>query len=117
MSNDWWSKKMGVPTPKQQPVQQYVQQPMQQPMQQQPLYAPSQQAVAFTPRCPNCSSVNYVGSMESRPRCYDCGYPIQQSGTGTPGIRNPNTASGPVEPAKQINTQNNFNPQTIIGHI
>ena len=108
---------MGAPTPQQQPVQISVQTQTQQPTQQQPSYPQTQRASAPTPRCPSCSSANYVGSAETRARCYDCGYPIQQSGTGTPGIRNPNTASGPVEPAKQINTQNNFNPQTIIGHI
>ena len=117
MSNDWWQKKMGAPTPQQQPVQMPAQTQTQQPTQQQPSYPQTQKASAPTPRCPSCSSANYVGSAETRARCYDCGYPIQQSGTGTPGIRNPNTASGPVEPAKQINTQNNFNPQTIIGHI
>jgi hypothetical protein len=50
-----------------------------------------------------------------RARCYDCGYPITQSGTGMPGVKVP--VEGGVQAAKQISTANNFNPQGIIGKI
>lgn len=140
MSNSWWADKLGngqpqtpryvPPTPPAQPVQPGYTQPYQgvtpntayPPVTQQPYIDPSLEghklpASAMAPsRCPNCSSGNY-GKMtpETAPRCYDCGYPLQQSGSGMPGVRVP--TNGNTEAAKQVSTANNFNPQTIVDRI
>jgi hypothetical protein len=54
---------------------------------------------------------------EARARCYDCGYPIQQSGSGVGrGIQSGQPSGGPAAPARQVAT-GGFNPTTIIGHI
>jgi hypothetical protein len=49
-------------------------------------------------------------------RCYDCGYNPrfgQQSGaSGLPAGR-----SGPSSPARQVSTENNYQPTTVIGRI
>jgi len=140
MSNSWWADKLGnnqpqtprytPQTPPVQPVQPGYAQPYQgvtpntsyPPVTEQPYVDPALAgrrlpASATSPsRCPNCSSGNY-GKMtaETAPRCYDCGYPIQQSGSGTPGVRIP--SNGTVEATKQVSTSNNFNPGTFIGKI
>jgi hypothetical protein len=144
MSN-WWADKLGTPRqPQQQPQQPRLpeqQVPVVQPgmTPQYPGYTPNQgyppvtQQPTYNPelaghtlpasatdasRCPNCSSGNY-GKMPSMPeakaRCYDCGYPIQQSGSGMPGVRVP--TNGNTQAAKQLSTQNNFNPGTIVDRI
>jgi hypothetical protein len=138
MSSSWWADKLGAPKqtqprlPEQQvPVVQpgitpqypgYTPNQGYPPVTQQPPYNPdlaghTLPASSMNPgRCPNCSSGNY-GKMtpETAPRCYDCGYPIQQSGSGMPGVRLP--SNGATQAAKQISTANNFNPGTIVDRI
>jgi len=131
MSNSWWADKLGNgQAPTQRPAAP-VQPTYAQPVQQNPSYPPqtSQQFVnpelaghrlpasASSGSCPNCGSGNYGGTAETKARCYDCGYPIQQSGSGTPGVRIPNAGSGAVEAARQLNTGNNYNPGQIIDRI
>lgn len=139
MSN-WWADKLGTPRqPQQQPRLPEQQVPVTNPgvTPQYPGYTPNQgyppvtQQPPYNPelvgrtlpasavnasRCPNCSSGNY-GKMtaETAARCYDCGYPIQQSGSGMPGVRIP--TNGNTEAAKQVSTANNFNPGTIVDRI
>lgn len=121
MSNNWWANKLGAPAQPVQPSQTYI------PMPSAPVYAapaaqplqiPNLPESAYSGKCPNCGSGNY-GKMatapEAKARCYDCGYPITQSGSGSPGIKVP--TGGAVVAAKQLNTQNNFNPQTIVDRI
>ncbi len=122
MSNSWWANKLGTqqPAPAQRPAQPYVpQQPYVPPQNMYPSQIgtpPVQPQMPVTQRCPNCASGNYGGSTpETRPRCYDCGYPITQSGTGMPGVRVP--SNGATEAAKQLNTGNNFNPGVIVDRI
>lgn len=125
MTNSWWANKLGG----QQPAPQYtppqtppVSYPAQSyPQQQPPVVNPElqghriPQSATSSERCPNCASGNYGRSTpESRARCYDCGYPIQQSGSGVPGVRVP--TEGPVQAAKQIST-GGWNPTTIIGKV
>jgi hypothetical protein len=122
MSNaDWFAKKLGVqPVPQQQVIQPTYVPQQQAPYQlQQPSYPVAAPAVPMADRCPGCGSGNYVGgaTAESRKRCYDCGYPITQSGSGMgKGITSGPQASGPAQPSKQVQA-GGFNPQTIIGHI
>ena len=131
MSNSWWADKLGNgqapaqrPAAPAQPI--YTQQPVNPgyPAQtpQQPYVNPELAGRRLPPsassgNCPNCGSGNYGGTAETKPRCYDCGYPIQQSGSGTPGVRIPNAGSGAVAAAKQLNTGNNYNPGQIIDRI
>ena len=124
MSNaDWFARKLTqqpVPQQQQQPAPVYAAPPPAQYAQpQQPQNPPSQQMTPQAERCPGCGSGNYGGATpESRKRCYDCGYPIQQSGSGvgTGIIGSGGQASGPATPAVQVQT-GGWNPQTIIGHI
>lgn len=120
MTSNWWANKLGQPQPPSTPITyQPSAAPMtpavpQAPIAQQPSRLPA--SATSVSRCPGCGSGNYGGATpESRPRCYDCGYPITQSGTGMPGVTAP--TGGPVQKAKQISTANNFNPTTIIGKI
>ena len=118
MSNSWWADKLGT-TPAARPAAP-IYQPPAAPYQAPPAPAvqqPRLPASATAPRCPNCASGNYVGTMETKSRCYDCGYPVQQSGSGTPGVRLPTAPGGTVQQAKQLNTANNFNPNVIIDKI
>lgn len=121
---NWWANKLGAPTP-QQPAPMYqppqpavvVPAPVQQPpMQPQPQLPPS----ATASRCPGCGSGNYVGgnaeSPGARSRCYDCGYPITQSGSGVKGINQGQASAGPAQATKQVAT-GGWNPTTIIGKI
>ena len=118
MSN-WWANKVGAaqqPVPQVQPRQPVPQQ-FQQPSLPQN-YPPVQQQAPMGERCPGCGSGNYGGATpEARKRCYDCGYPIQQSGTGVgKGVVGGQAGGGPATPARQVATSG-YNPQTIIGHI
>ena len=127
-SNDWWSKKLGGqstpsypatgPSPYSQP---YIPRPIDN---SQPVVydAPNDRLVAKAPssretdRCPGCYSSNYFAPQgTSKKRCYDCGYPIIQSGSGA-GMPSGN-GGGPVLPARQVSTSNNYNPSNIIGKI
>lgn len=115
-SSSWWAQKLGTPTPPSTPP---YQQPSQQPVlpvqqQQQPVYQPSRVPQRSNSNCPGCGSGNY-GQMtpETRARCYDCGYPLVQQGSGmTVG----QGSSGPTRAARQA-AGGGFNPGTIIDRI
>ena len=114
-NSNWWASKLGTPsTPPAAPsstppqiVQQIVQQTVQPPTPQIPQVAPVES-------CPNCRSGNY-GKMtaETRARCYDCGYPIVQQGSG---IGSTGSSKGPAQAARQA-TGSGFNPGTIVGKL
>lgn len=123
MSSNWWANKLGQP-------QQTTRQEMPLPPSQKPMApapppsSPAYQqqgarptASASASRCPGCGSGNY-GSIEgTKARCYDCGYPIVQSGSGMgKGISGGPQASGPAQPAVQVAT-GGWNPTTIIGKL
>lgn len=112
--SDWWSKKLGNPQqPQPRPV---LQQPQPQYQSTQPQYPPSE-SIKMSPRCPGCGSSNYMGVENTRPRCYDCGYPITQSGSGSgTGIIGAKAEGGPAQPAKQVDS-GGWNPQGIIGKL
>lgn len=118
---DWWAKKLGTPqVPQGRPDVSPPMPPSQVPMApmpafQQPQTSKAQSANQVT-TCPDCGSGNYFAIQNAAPRCYDCGYPVQQSGS-----RYGNLAGAHVEgAAKQAtgnDTTSNWNPQGIIGRI
>jgi len=121
MSNQsWWANKLAGQSAPQQPAQPpYVApQPATYVQPQQPQYPPSQQRTPQAERCPGCGSNNYGGATpESRKRCYDCGYPIVQSGSGMGrGIVSGQQTAGAPQPARQV-ANGGWNPTTIIGKI
>lgn len=122
MSNNWWANKLGAPAPQtpSTPPQSPVYQPAN-PLPVQQSYPQSYQSAPITPpadRCPGCGSSNYGGATpEARKRCYDCGYPITQSGSGMGrGVMGQNGSGGTPQPAKQVQS-GGWNPTTIVDRI
>lgn len=76
-----------------------------------PVVVPVQQkTVDF---CPSCGSENYMSpSANISKRCYDCGYPVSQSGTGVSGT----STEGTVKKAVQVDTPG-YSPGSIVGRI
>ncbi|CAB4128640.1 hypothetical protein UFOVP111_52 [uncultured Caudovirales phage] len=126
MSNaDWWAQKLNGtqnqgqqfrpdPTPPMPPSQQPMT-PM--PTIQQPSPAGRAQSAQQTQSCPECGSNNYMSpDARTATRCFDCGYPVNQSGS-----RYGNLSSARVEGTAKAATgndvTNNWNPQGIIGHL
>ena len=121
MSNsDWWAKKLQgqVPMPRQD-----ISPPM--PMSQQPmtLYTPPQPqpnlrigSASQVNSCPDCNSNNYMSVSNAAPRCYDCGYPLSQSGSKFGSLTGAKV-EGSAKSARGNDTQSNWNPQGIIGRI
>jgi hypothetical protein len=128
MSNaNWWANKLGQ-QPGQQPGQQQRPTNMPMPPSQQPMtpYAPPQQqmnpvlskaqSANQTQLCPTCSSSNYMSVAGAKIRCYDCGYPLEQSGSKYGSLTGAKV-EGSAKSAKGNDVVNNFNPQQIIGRI
>ena len=131
MSNDWWSKKLsGNPTPASTPNLPPVRHvpegtvtatPVAYDQNQDQLVTKAKTA-GMNSKCPECNSGNYmkIGTQTNQGgqfdvyRCYDCGYPKTQSGSGG-GL--PSDSTGPATPAKQAHKGNNFNPNIIIDRI
>lgn len=122
---DWWANKLAQTQPQApaqtgRPMNLPAMPPSQQPMQAMPTFQTQQteraQSAKQTATCPDCGSVNYMAVANAAPRCYDCGYPIAQSGS-----RYGNLAGAHVEGAARQaagnDTTNNWNPQGIIGRI
>lgn len=124
MSNNWWASKLGQAQPQQRqemplPASQIPMARAPQPAPQQSAFLPSNGASSS---CPSCRSKNYMkvgsqvtasGSVDAW-RCYDCGYPLVQRGSGIGGVSTP--SAGPTQAAVQVPT-GGWNPTTIIGHI
>jgi hypothetical protein len=123
MSNaNWWADKLGQQTPAQQPRPTNLpmppsQQPMTQFVPQQPSAPLSKaQSAAQTQSCPNCSSNNYMSVAGAKLRCYDCGYPLEQSGSRYGSLTGAKV-EGTTKSARGNDATNNFNPQQIVGRI
>ena len=69
-----------------------------------------------TANCPECYSTNYMAVANAAPRCYDCGYPIQQSGSRYGSLAGAHV-EGNAKSAKGNDVTSNWNPQGIIGRI
>lgn len=85
---DWWASKLNntTPAPQQGRPLNIPTSPSQVPMQQMPSFqqAPPTKAQSANQvaTCPDCGSNNYMSpSPQIAPRCTDCGYPVQQSGS------------------------------------
>lgn len=124
MSNsNWWANKLGQ---QQQPAQQPRPVNMPMPPSQQPMtpYVPPQtsaplskaQSANQTQLCPNCSSSNYMSVSGAKLRCYDCGYPLEQSGSKYGSLTGAKV-EGTTKSARGNDSTNNFNPQQIVGRI
>lgn len=65
--------------------------------------------------CPDCSSTNYMAAPGSTyMRCYDCGFPISQTGSGIFSMGG--QTDGTTKQATQVKG-GGFNPNTIIGKV
>ena len=125
MSNaDWWARKLGTPAPvQQQPMQQGLPplaQPSQQPLSPLPQFQqqqPKLQSAQQTEMCPQCGSENYMRpTPQIALRCYDCGYPIEQSGSRF-GALTGAKVEGTTQASRGNDGVSNWNPQGIIGRI
>ena len=54
--------------------------------------------------------------QNAAPRCYDCGYPLQQSGSRYGALTGANV-EGPTKQSTGNDVTNNWNPQGVIGRI
>jgi ribosomal protein S27AE len=123
-SADWFAKKMGnnAPVSQVRPDPTPTMPPSQQPMAELPIFQqsadPSAKAQSSRENqlCPDCGSENFFAFQNSAPRCYNCGYPVSQSGSKY-GSLSVATVEGGTTQAQGNNTANNYNPQGIIGRI
>jgi len=129
MTSDWWSRKLQgeeVPTTRPSaptgpiPTVRYVPEgnvtatPVRYDANEDQLVTKAKSA-RMDDRCPECVSGNYFAPTGTQmKRCYDCGYPLVQSGSGG-GL--PSDSSGPATPAKQTSKGTNFNPNVIVDRI
>ena len=97
--------------PSQQPMTPYI--PPQPQVQQPQTKAMSAQQNQM---CPNCSSANYMSVGGAKLRCYDCGYPLEQSGSKYGSLTGAKV-EGNTKSARGNDTANNWNPQGIVGRI
>jgi ribosomal protein S27AE len=128
---DWWANKLNGNTPPVTPVGR-PQVPVGRPTNMPPM-PPSQvpmapmpqfqvppstraQSASQTSNCPDCGSGNYMAIQNAAPRCFDCGYPLEQSGSRHGSLAGAHVEGG-TKQASGNDTQNNWNPQGIIGRI
>ena len=110
MSNaDWYARKLGQPQPP-------VSTPPSTPVSQEPALPSPNKAMSarMSERCPGCNSGNYFAPMGTQKmRCYDCGYPLVQQGTGVSGT---SSDGSPAKPARGQST-GSFQPTVIVDRI
>lgn len=126
MSNsDWWARKLGTQpqAPQGRPDPMPPMPPSQQPMAPMPTFQQPQtqatkaQSARSTDTCPDCGSSNYFSATpQTSLRCYDCGYPIQQSGSRYGGLAGA-VVEGSAKAATGNDSTNNWNPNTFVGKI
>ena len=103
--SDWWAKKLGNPPPQQERTPPAV---------VPAVYAPTKATSAKqSDDCPECGSGNYFSQGEAKKQCFDCGYPVRQSGSGVSG----GAVSGiPVKAARQVESPT-YIPNQIVGRL
>lgn len=128
-SSDWWSRKLGggnarPSTPPSSPVtpQPYTPRPYDQntpvtyDSNTDQVMSTRAQSARDASRCPGCGSGNYMAPQgTSKMRCYDCGYPLVQAGSGVSSTGG-SSAGAPI-PARQPNQGGGFNPTVIVDRI
>jgi len=124
---DWWANKLAQQNGQPQvgrPVNDIPMPPSQQPLAPMPTFQPAQPqgrqlpSASQTSTCPDCGSGNYM-SPDQRTialRCYDCGYPISQSGSRFGGLAGAHV-EGAAKAAMGNDSTSNWNPQGIIGRL
>jgi len=121
-SADWWAKQLQGNAPAQRQDVSPPMPPSQQPMTRFEPPQPQQQSnlrigsAQQTQRCPECNSNNYMAVQNTAPRCYDCGYPINQSGSKY-GALTGAKVEGTTKSSIGNDATSNWNPQGIIGRI
>lgn len=123
---DWWANKLAKQTPQAPQVGRPANMPPMPPSQvpmapmptfQQPSPTSKAQSANLYDSCPDCGSSNYFSATpQTSKRCYDCGYPIQQSGSRFGGLAGA-TVEGTAKQATGNSTENNWNPQGIVGKV
>lgn len=120
---DWWARKLQEqqPTPPPARTQSVPQAPSQVPMTPYQAPVPQQpasraQSASQNTSCPDCGSENYFGFNGSKPRCYECGYPMEQSGSKYGSLTGAQVV-GDTRGARGNDATNNYNPQGIIGRV
>ena len=127
-NNNWWANKLGAPgaqstpTPATTPPPGNVYVPRPGAPNTPVNYDPNQDQLVskaassrMSDKCPNCYSGNYFAPMGTQKmRCYDCGYPVLQQGSGA-GM--PTGGSGAATPARQVGQSGGFNPNIIVDRI
>jgi len=120
-NSDWYAKKLGNQVPQQSSQQlPSLIPPSQKPMAPMPSFQPQAQrglpSSSQTATCPDCGSSNYMAVQNTKARCLDCGYPIEQSGSRYGSLAG-SSVQGSAKQAIGNNLQSNYNPQEIIGRI
>jgi hypothetical protein len=126
-SADWWAQKLAGNNPNQgqqfRPDPTPPMPPSQIPMsamptlQQVPNPAGRAQSAQQTQTCPECGSNNFMSpDRNTAPRCFECGYPVNQSGSRY-GNLSTARVEGTAKASMGNDTTSNWNPQGIIGRI
>lgn len=116
-SADWFAKKFQEQNPQipQQPRQSNMppMPPSQQPMTpyQQPLPQSTARAhsASLNDSCPDCGSGNYFSIQGAKARCYDCGYPMEQSGSRYGSLTGANVV-GDTKASRGNDAKSNWSP-------
>lgn len=127
MSTNWWANKLGTNapvsnTPPTGPARNPVYRPQPSAPNPRVAYDAEQdqlvskaQSARDAEKCPGCYSPNYMAPQGTqKKRCYDCGYPLVQSGSG---VGTTGQSTGPVMAARQPAQGSGFNPKTIVGRL
>lgn len=113
---DWFAKKLQqqqpqAPTARTQSVPQAPSQVPMTPFVAPQVQNPASRAVSAsqTATCPDCGSSNYMSVQNTAPRCLDCGYPIQQSGSRFGALTGAHVEGG-AKAAAGNNPTSNWSP-------
>jgi len=121
MSSDFWARALGQPpAPRSEPVpatRPWWDHPAHQPETApqppaEPVPMPTPAPRTSSGACPSCASSHYASPPTGgRARCFDCGYPLVQSGSGIP-----TPSTGTATPARQLSSAG-YQPGTIVDRI
>jgi len=121
---DWWAAKLAATNPAPVEASRTTNMPSMPPSQQamplmpsfQPQPSERAQSANQTANCPDCGSTNYMAVQNAAPRCFDCGYPLEQSGSRYGSLTGAKI-EGNARASAGNDIVSNWNPQGIIGRI